>query len=59
MHLFMVVRIWFSLGACSVVLVRARVRVEGSRGGYESMALVDTRARMTLIDESLAEELGV
>ena len=41
-----------------MVLVRARVSVEGSRGRYESVALVDTGARMTLIDEGLAEELG-
>ncbi|MFZ8788167.1 MAG: hypothetical protein ACO2OZ_00665, partial [Acidilobaceae archaeon] len=42
-----------------VVLVKARVGVSGSRGSYSSIALVDTGARMTLVDRLVAERVGV
>ena len=42
-----------------MVLVKARVRIEGLKRHYSSIALVDTGARMTLIDEDLASKLGV
>jgi len=42
-----------------VTLVKARVRLSGARGSYSSTALADTSARMTLIDKSLAERVGV
>ena len=50
---------YFYYGVLIVVLVKARVRVEGSRQRYACVALVDTGARMTLIDEVLADKLGV
>jgi predicted aspartyl protease len=40
-------------------LVRARVRLSGVRGSYSAVALADTGARMTLVDRSLAERVGV
>jgi predicted aspartyl protease len=42
-----------------MVLVKARVRLSGVKEGYSSTALTDTGARMTLIDRSLAECIGV
>jgi len=42
-----------------MVLVKARVRLSGARESYSSTALADTGARMTLIDRSLAERIGV
>jgi hypothetical protein len=42
-----------------LVLVKARVRLSGVKEGYSSTALTDSRARMTLIDRSLAERIGV
>ena len=42
-----------------MVLVKARVGVSGSRGSYSSIALVDTGARMTLVDRLVAERVGV
>ena len=42
-----------------MTLVKARVRLSGARGSYSSTALADTSARMTLIDKSLAERVGV
>jgi hypothetical protein len=42
-----------------MVLVKARVRLSGTKEGYSSTALTDTGARMTLIDRSLAERIGV
>jgi len=42
-----------------VVLVKARVSMSGSRGSYSSIALVDTGARMTLVDRLVAERVGV
>jgi predicted aspartyl protease len=42
-----------------VVLVKARVGMSGSRGSYSSIALVDTGARMTLVDRMVAERVGV
>jgi len=42
-----------------MVLVKARVRLSGVKEGYSSTALTDTGARMTLIDRSLAERIGV
>ena len=42
-----------------MVVVKARVRLSGERGSYSSTALVDTGARMTLIDRSLAERVGL
>ncbi|RLI10928.1 hypothetical protein DRO33_04965 [Candidatus Bathyarchaeota archaeon] len=41
------------------MLVRARVRVRGTRSSRSLMALVDTGARMSVLDKELAEELGV
>jgi hypothetical protein len=35
------------------------VRLSGTRESYSSIALVDAGARMTLIDKSLAERVGV
>lgn len=40
-------------------MVRARVRLSGVRGSYSAVALADTGARMTLVDRSLAERVGV
>lgn len=42
-----------------LALVRARVRLLSARGGYSSEALVDTGARMSLVDRLLAERVGV
>jgi hypothetical protein len=42
-----------------MVLVKARVRLSGARESYSSTALADTGARMTLIDRSLAERIGI
>jgi hypothetical protein len=42
-----------------VALVRARVRLSETRESYSSIALVDVGARMTLIDKSLAERVGI
>jgi hypothetical protein len=42
-----------------MVLVKAQVRLSGTKEGYSSAALTDTGARMTLIDRSLAEQIGV
>jgi len=42
-----------------MVLVKAKVRLSGVRGSYSSTALTDTGARMSLIDKSLAERVGV
>jgi len=43
-----------------MTVVKAAVRLLGSKGSYTtSNALVDTGARMTLIDRGLAEHIGV
>jgi hypothetical protein len=42
-----------------MVLVKAKVKLSGVRGSYSSTALTDTGARMSLIDKSLAERVGV
>lgn len=41
------------------MLVRARIKLVGARGSYSSVALADIGARMTLLDRSLAERVGV
>jgi hypothetical protein len=41
------------------VLVKAKVRLSGVKESYSSAVLTDTGARMTLIDRSLAERIGV
>jgi len=41
------------------LLVRARVRLRGARTSYEAEALVDTGARMSILSERLAGEIGV
>jgi predicted aspartyl protease len=40
-------------------IVRARVSFKGTRGSKDCIALVDTGAAMTVIDRSLAENVGV
>ena len=40
-------------------MVKAEVRLKGSKQSHSSTALVDTEARMTLIDKALADHLGV
>jgi len=42
-----------------MALVKAKVKLIGVKGKYSSTALADTGARMTLIDGSLAERVGV
>jgi predicted aspartyl protease len=42
-----------------VTVVKAKIRLKGTRDGYSSMALVDTGARMSLIDKSIADLAGV
>jgi hypothetical protein len=42
-----------------MVLVESRVRLSGVKEGYSSTAPTYTGARMTLIDRSLAEQIGV
>ncbi len=42
-----------------MTMVKAEVRLKGSKHSYSSIALVDTGARMTLIDKALADHLGV
>jgi len=42
-----------------MVLVKAKVRLSGVKESFSSMVLIDTGARMTLIDRSLAERIGV
>ena len=41
------------------MLVRARVRLRGARAVHEAVALVDTGARMSILSEQLAQEVGV
>jgi len=40
-------------------LVKAKIRLLGAREGYSSTVFADTGARMSLIDRSLAERIGV
>jgi predicted aspartyl protease len=40
-------------------IVRTRVSLKGMRGTKDCIALVDTGAAMTVIDRSLAENVGV
>jgi len=42
-----------------MVLVKAKVRLSGLKESFSSTVLIDTGARMTLIDRSLAERIGV
>jgi hypothetical protein len=42
-----------------MVLVKAKVRLSGVKESFSSMVLIDTGARMTLIDRSLVERIGV
>lgn len=42
-----------------MVLVRAEVSLRGVKEAYSSTALVDAGARMSLVDEALADKLGV
>jgi predicted aspartyl protease len=49
----------FLNGIRLMALIRARAHLQGYKRSYSSTALVDTGARMTLIDRLLAEEIGV
>ena len=42
-----------------MVSVGAKVKLHGRKGSYSSTALVDTGARMSLVDKSTAEHIGV
>jgi|GEM_PF-455731 len=42
-----------------MALVKAKARLSGVKESYSSTVLTDTVARMTLIDRSLAERVGV
>jgi hypothetical protein len=42
-----------------MALVKAKVTLSGAKESYSSTVLTDTGARMTLIDKSLAERMGV
>jgi predicted aspartyl protease len=42
-----------------MALVKTKIRLKGTRDGYSSTALVDTGARMSLIDKSIADLAGV
>ena len=42
-----------------MALVKAKIKVKGTKGEHFSTVLVDTGARMSLIDESLADRIGV
>jgi len=42
-----------------VTVVKARISLRESKDSYSSIALVDTGARMTLVDRLLAERIGV
>ena len=42
-----------------VILVKAKVKLKGLRESYLSTVLVDSGARMTLVDRVLADRLGV
>ena len=42
-----------------MVLVKAKVKLKGLRESYLSTVLVDSGARMTLVDRVLADRLGV
>jgi hypothetical protein len=39
--------------------MKAKVRLSGAKKSYSSTVLTDTGARMTLVDKSLAERIGV
>lgn len=42
-----------------MTVVKARISLRESKDSYSSIALVDTGARMTLVDRLLAERIGV
>ena len=42
-----------------MTIVKTRVKLRGTKGEYESDVLADSGARMSLVDKSLAERLGV
>ena len=42
-----------------VMLVKAKVRLSGMKDSYSSTVLIDSGARMSLLDKVLAEKLGV
>jgi len=42
-----------------MILVKAKVRLSGVKESFSSTVLINTGARMTLIDRSLAERIGV
>jgi predicted aspartyl protease len=42
-----------------MTLVKAKIKLKGARNGYLSTVLVDTGARMSLIDKSIADRIGV
>jgi len=42
-----------------MALMKAKVRLSGVKKSYSSTVLTDTGARMTLVDKSLAERIGV
>jgi len=41
------------------MLVKAKVRLLGVKDSYSSIVLIDSGARMSLLDKALAEKLGV
>jgi len=52
-------RVLISTKWCCVVLVKANVSVAGTKGSVGGVALVDTGASVTLLDEDAADKLGV
>lgn len=42
-----------------MALVKASIRLKGSKDSYRSTVLADTGARMSLVDKSLADRIGV
>jgi hypothetical protein len=42
-----------------MTLVKTKIKLKGARDGYLSTVLVDTGARMSLIDKSIADRIGV
>ena len=42
-----------------MAIVKATVKLRGTKGEYRAEALVDSGARMSLLDKSLAENIGV
>ncbi len=42
-----------------MTIVKARLRLEGSRGQVEDIILVDTGASLTIVDKKVANTVGV